>query len=64
MLGPQLTAADLDREGLLALLRSTDPLGVLSIYVDAGSGASDGRIDVSNRLNQLQRRIGLEGTRA
>jgi hypothetical protein len=64
VLGPQLTAADLDREGLLALLKSTDPLGVLSIYVDAGSGASDGRIDVSNRLNQLQRRIGVEGTRA
>jgi hypothetical protein len=64
VLGPQLTAADLDREGLLALLRSTDPLGVLSIYVDAGSGTSDGRIDVSNRLNQLQRQIGIEGTRA
>ena len=64
MLGPQLTAADLDREGLLALLKCTDPLGVLSIYVDAGSDTSDGRIDVSNRLNQLQRRIGVEGTRA
>ena len=43
---------------------STDPLGVLSIYIDAGSGTSDGRIDVSNRLNQLQRQIGIEGTRA
>ena len=63
MLGRELTAAELDRGGLLALLRSTDPVGVLSIYVDAGSGTSDSRIDVGNRLNQLRRRMSLDGTR-
>ncbi len=59
----ELTAADLDSEGQLTLLRTTDPLGVLSIYVDAGSAPSEYRIDVGNRLNELQRRISLDGTR-
>jgi hypothetical protein len=62
VLARELTSADLDREGLLDLLKATDPLGVLSIYVDAGSSASDARIDVTNRLDELRRRIGTDGS--
>ena len=56
------TAPDLfDPRSLLDLSQRTDPVGVLSIYVEAQPGADPGlraaAIDVKNRLSELQRRI-------
>jgi|HigsolmetaAR201D_1030396.scaffolds.fasta_scaffold03440_2 protein required for attachment to host cells len=64
----ELTTHELtDPKVLLALSRRTDPVGVLSVYVDAEpgpdprSGAQAAAIDIKNRLNELQRRVEAEG---
>ena len=57
----ELTAADLDSASLLALLDNTDPIGVLSIFVDAGAEARGTAIDIHNRLSQLERSVAAEG---
>jgi hypothetical protein len=59
-------AQRLDAPALLALTQQTDPLGVLSIYVDArpDGSAADSRgsaIDIKNRLAELERRVSTEG---
>lgn len=55
----ELTAADLGDDVLLDLIRTDDPLGVLSIYVDGASTATDRRaaIDMKNRLVELERSV-------
>ena len=62
----QSTAQPLDAPALLALVHQTDPLGVLSIYVDVqpegpGGGARASAIDIRNRLAELERRIRADG---
>jgi hypothetical protein len=57
----ETAAADLDTTDLLNLLAYSDPLGVLSIYVDAATDARSRAIDINNRLNDLRRRIGVDG---
>ena len=62
MVERELNAVELDERVLLDLVRSTDPVGVLSIYIDAHSGAPDPgsrswAIDLDNRLAELKRRI-------
>ena len=58
-----LNTASLDQETLLELTRQTDPVGVLSIYVDARPGANPRAesIDIKNRLAELERRVASEG---
>ena len=60
----ELTAADLGDEVLLDLIRNDDPLGVLSIYVDGGSTATDrgAAIDIKNRLVELERGVAYDGS--
>lgn len=63
---PDPTTAELfDPDALLALSRRSDPVGVLSIYVDAAPGRDPGpegaAIDIKNRLAELQRRVASEG---
>jgi riboflavin biosynthesis pyrimidine reductase len=60
------TTEQLDPETLLALVQQTDPLGVLSIYVDAQPGGPGARsrgaaIDIGNRLAELESRIRSDG---
>ena len=57
----ELTAADLDVAGLSALLGAADPIGVLSIFVDAGAEARGTAIDIQNRLSHLERCVAAEG---
>jgi hypothetical protein len=57
----ELTAADLDDDLLLELVRTRDPLGVLSIYMDAHSPRA-GAIEVKNRLADLERRLASNGS--
>ena len=56
-----------DPQFLLALSRRTDPVGVLSIYVEAQPSEDPGlraaAIDVKNRLAELERRVRGEGPR-
>lgn len=53
----------LDVETLLELSRLTDPIGVLSVYVDARPGAlRTASIDIKNRLAELERRIAGDGS--
>ena len=53
----------LDVETLLELSRLTDPIGVLSVYVDASPGAlRTASIDIKNRLAELERRIAGDGS--
>lgn len=66
MVERELNAGELDERVLLDLVRSADPVGVLSIYVDAHSGAPDPgsrswAIDLDNRLAELKRRIADNG---
>ena len=66
MVERELNAVELDERVLLDLVRSTDPVGVLSIYIDAHSGAPDPgsrswAIDLDNRLAELKRRIADNG---
>ncbi|HJS92936.1 MAG TPA: hypothetical protein VJ741_01640 [Solirubrobacteraceae bacterium] len=52
------TTDNLDLETLLELSRRTDPVGVLSVYLDARPGAvRASTIDIKNRLAELQRRL-------
>ena len=60
MVQRELTAADLDDDLLLELVRARDPLGVLSIYVDAHSPRTVA-IDVKNRLADLERELASNG---
>jgi Bacterial archaeo-eukaryotic release factor family 10 len=57
----ELTGADLDRDVLLELVRADDPLGVLSIYVDAHDRRT-AAIEVKNRLAELERRLADNGS--
>ena len=61
MIQRELTAGDLDDDLLLELVRTRDPLGVLSIYVDAHSPRA-GAIEVKNRLADLERRLASNGS--
>ena len=60
----ELAAADLGDDVLLHLTRNDDPLGVLSIYVDGGSSATDrgAAIDIKNRIVQLERSVADDGS--
>jgi hypothetical protein len=60
----ELTAADLGDDVLLHLIRNDDPLGVLSIYVDGGSSATDrgAAIDIKNRIVELERSVADDGS--
>lgn len=55
-----------DPQFLLALARQTDPVGVLSVYVEAQPGRDPGlhaaAIDVKNRLGELQRQVESKDT--
>jgi hypothetical protein len=53
------SAASLDLDSLLALSRRTDPVVVLSIYLDArpGAGLHAAAIDAKNRLAELEQRM-------
>jgi hypothetical protein len=61
MVQRELTAADLDDDLLLELVRMRDPLGVLSIYVDAHAPRV-GAIEIKNRLVDLERRLASNGS--
>jgi hypothetical protein len=51
----------LDLETLLELSRRTDPVGVLSVYLDARPGGLHATsIDIKNRLAELERRLATE----
>lgn len=58
------TAASLDYDTLLELSRRTDPVGVLSVYLDArpGGGLRAASIDIKNRLAELERRVRIEAS--
>jgi hypothetical protein len=60
----ELAAADLGDDVLLHLIRNDDPLGVLSIYVDGGSSATDrgAAIDIKNRIVELERSVADDGS--
>jgi hypothetical protein len=52
-----------DVETLLELSRLTDPVAVLSVYVDARPGAlRTSSIDIKNRITELERRIADDGS--
>jgi hypothetical protein len=56
---------NLDLKTLLALSRRTDPVGVLSVYLDARPGAvRASSIDIKNRLAELERRLGADDSSA
>jgi Bacterial archaeo-eukaryotic release factor family 10 len=61
MVQRELTAADLNDDLLLELVRADDPLGVLSIYVDAHDPRT-AAIEVKNRLAELERRLAGNGS--
>ncbi|MFL5859906.1 MAG: hypothetical protein ACJ780_03880 [Solirubrobacteraceae bacterium] len=63
VIAESLTADSLDLDTLLELSRRNDPVGVLSIYLDArpGEGAQATTIDLKNRLGQLERRLESDG---
>ncbi len=52
----------LDLQTVLELSRRHDPIGVLSVYLDArpGDGQQAASIDVKNRLAELERRLASE----
>jgi hypothetical protein len=54
-----LATGSVERETLLDLSRRNDPVGVLSIYVDAspGDGLRAASIDLKNRFAELERRL-------
>lgn len=62
-----LKANEFDEGVLLDLVRSTDPVGVLSIYIDADAATPDlgsrgWAIELENRLDELERRILDDGS--
>jgi hypothetical protein len=53
-----LSTGILDLETLLELSRRTDPIGVLSVYLDARpGGVPAASLDIKNRLAELERRL-------
>jgi hypothetical protein len=60
----ELSAADLGDGQLLGLIRSRDPVGVLSIYVDGAATATyrGAAIDIDNRLAGLERSVTADGS--
>ena len=57
----ELNPTDLDSTGLRALLGNPDPLGVLSIFADAGTDARRTATEIHNRLAQLDSSLADEG---
>ena len=57
----ELTAADPDVASLSALLSAADPMGVVSIFVDAQGEVRGTAIDIQNRLSHLQRCVSADG---
>jgi hypothetical protein len=62
----ELKPIELDERVLLELVRNTDPVGVLSIYIDVHAGTPDlgscsWAIELDNRLGELERRITENG---
>ena len=59
VIAESLSADSLDLETLLELSRRSDPVGVLSVYLDArpGESAQAATIDLKNRLAELERRL-------
>lgn len=59
-----LTTDGLDLETVLELSRRRDPVGVVTIYLDArpGDGLRAASIDITNRLNELERRLASQGS--
>jgi hypothetical protein len=59
-----LSTDSLDLETLLELSRRADPVGVLSIYLDArpGDHLRTASVDMKNRLSELERRIASQGS--
>jgi Bacterial archaeo-eukaryotic release factor family 10 len=56
------TIEELDDEALLDLSRRTDPLGVLSVYVNADPTSREATaIDIKNRYRELQHRVKENG---
>jgi hypothetical protein len=57
-------AQDLGDDVLLDLIRSDDPVGMLSIYVDGAAAAAYGgaRSNIGNRLVELERSVIAEGS--
>jgi hypothetical protein len=67
MVARELTVTDLDDGLLLDLVQRRDPLGLLSIYIDARSetravGLRSVAIEVKNRLTELERGIASNGS--
>jgi hypothetical protein len=60
MVHRELTAGDLDDDLLLELVRLDDPLGVVSVYIDAHRRRA-GAIEAKNRLAELERRLATNG---
>jgi release factor family 10 len=57
-----LEATDLDEQALLDLVRTSDPIGVVSVYIDTQTATAGPRsrgwpIEVKNRLAELERRL-------
>lgn len=60
-----LSTSGLDVETVLDLSRRVDPVGVLSVYVDARPGRiRASSIDIKNRLAELKRAVAAEGPAA
>ena len=68
MVARELRMTDLDDDVLLDLARRTDPLGVLTIYMDVpvsarAAGSRSVGIELKNRLSEIEHRISTEGGR-
>ena len=63
VIAESLTADSLNLEALLELSRRSDPVGVLSVYLDSrpGESAQAATIDLKNRFAELERRLESEG---
>ena len=59
VIAESLSANSLDLETLLELSRRSDPVGVLSVYLDVrpGESAQAATIDLKNRLAELEREL-------
>jgi hypothetical protein len=60
----ELTASGLNGAVLLDLLRTEDPLGVLSVFVEMPADGADRRaeIEIKNKLTHLEHRAGGNGS--
>ena len=63
VIAESLTTDSLDLKTLLELSRRSDPVGVLSVYLDVrpGENAQATTIDLTNRLAELERRVERDG---